>query len=123
VPSRYIFFAGFGLVAGLAALAWWKKDAIKAAAAAAGDAVNVTSDKNLAYRAANALTEAVTGDANTSFGSKLYDWLNPGTDINAPVTQADIDKLRAGRAQAEVNAADTALVTDYYTANPWAIAN
>jgi hypothetical protein len=51
-------------------------------------AVNPTSDKNLAYTGVNKIGEAVTGDRNWSFGSWLYD-INPFNkpyDPNAPAT-------------------------------------
>lgn len=38
--------------------------------------LNPVSDKNLAYRATNAVTQAATGDKDTSLGSKVYDWFN-----------------------------------------------
>lgn len=50
--------------------------------AAIGQAVNITSDKNLAYQGANAVIQAITGEADTSLGSKIYDWLHPFDDAN-----------------------------------------
>lgn len=40
--------------------------------------LNPASDKNLAYSAVNAVGGAITGDADWSLGSAIYDWLHPG---------------------------------------------
>lgn len=50
---------------------------IKDAAAAAANAVNPTSDKNLAYRGVNAVGEVLSGDESFSLGSWLYDVTHP----------------------------------------------
>ena len=70
---------GLGLVAivGIYLLAKKASSAVGDAAAAVGTAVNPVSDQNLAYKGANAVVQAVTGDQSTSLGSKIYDWLHP----------------------------------------------
>lgn len=47
--------------------------AVGDAARAVGDAVNPTSDKNLAYRGVNAVGEALTGDTDFNLGGWIYD--------------------------------------------------
>lgn len=39
--------------------------------------LNPASDKNLAYRAASAITQAVSGDESATLGTKLYDLAHP----------------------------------------------
>jgi hypothetical protein len=56
-------------IAGVGVFLYWNRDAIKGAV----QAVNPASDQNLAYRAANAATRAVTGDSGATFGTALYD--------------------------------------------------
>lgn len=55
--------------------------AVASTAKAAGDAVNITSNKNLAARAANALTDATFGAGTSSreetLGEAIYAWINP----------------------------------------------
>ncbi len=50
---------------------------IKEGLAAAGNAVNPTSDRNLAYRGVNSVGAALSGDASWSLGSWLYDLTHP----------------------------------------------
>ncbi len=57
-------------------------DKIKKALEAAGQAVNPTSDKNLAYTGVNAVGAAVTGDKDFSLGSWLYDVTHPNDPYN-----------------------------------------
>lgn len=98
--TELALFAGLGV--GAALLAWYLGHRAAAAAAhtwdemtdavseaagdvldAAGDAlqaVNPTSDRNLAYRAANGLGAVITGDDDWTLGSAVYDWLHPGVD-------------------------------------------
>jgi hypothetical protein len=52
-------------------------DSAKTGAATVGGWVNPVSDENLAYRGVNAVGEAVTGNADWSLGSAIYDWINP----------------------------------------------
>lgn len=47
------------------------------AARAVGQAVDPTSDKNLAYRGTNAIGEALTGDKDFTLGGWLYDITHP----------------------------------------------
>lgn len=65
---------------GVLAILYVKRGAIGAsvasAAQAVGDAVNPTSDQNLAYRGANALGASLTGDPFFTVGGSLYDWLH-----------------------------------------------
>lgn len=39
----------------------------------AGNLINPVSDKNIFYQGSGAVTQAITGDANASFGTWLYD--------------------------------------------------
>lgn len=55
-----------------------------------GNAVNPVSDQNLAYKGANAVTAAVTGGRETSFGGALAELFSPSVRaanaaIRAPV--------------------------------------
>ena len=96
---------GVAALAGLAALGlvgYWlysNRDAIKGAV----QAVNPVSDKNVAYQAATAATQAITGDKSTSFGSWLYDLTHPNQpDITAPVVvrqQTGWDEIMLRRAR------------------------
>lgn len=74
-----LVLAGFG-----ALLAYLVYRAASKSIAAAAEAVNPLSDKNLAYTGTNAVGAAVTGDKNFSLGSAIYDWFNPEYDPNAP---------------------------------------
>ena len=68
---------------GLVVLYVFKKQAA-AAASAVGAAINPISPQNIFYQGTSAVTGAVTGQANTSFGSEIYDWFNPAYNPNAP---------------------------------------
>lgn len=71
---------GVGIIVGGALLYWVANkviDKATSAAGAVGDAVNPTSDQNLAYRGVNAIGAAVSGDPSWSLGSWLYDVFNP----------------------------------------------
>lgn len=53
------------------------------------NAVNPTNRDNVFSQAANAATQAVTGDSSTSLGTKVWEWLNPSrasleSQITAP---------------------------------------
>lgn len=52
--------------------------ALPGSAQALADAVNPTKDTNLAYKAANAVTTAITSD-DRPLGVQMWEWLNPGT--------------------------------------------
>lgn len=72
----------------------------KKAAAAVGEAINPVSDKNVAYRATNAVGGAVTGDPGFSLGVKLYE-LTHGKEIErsrAVGTNADPALKRTAKA-------------------------
>jgi hypothetical protein len=73
--------AAVAAVAGLGFVLYRNRGAIVSgvadAAGAVGQAVNPTSDRNLAYRGVNAVGGAVTGDASFSLGSWLWEKLNP----------------------------------------------
>lgn len=43
--------------------------------------LNPTSDQNLAYRAASAVVQGLTGDKTATLGTKIYDWLHPDQNI------------------------------------------
>lgn len=60
----------------------WGND-LKKAAAAAANAVNPTSDKNLAYTGVNAVGTALTGDESFSLGGWFYDLTHKAYDPNA----------------------------------------
>ena len=69
-------------------------------AAEVGDAVNPLSDRNLAYRATNAVGAAVSGDPTFSLGSWIYDVLHPEDSIE--LTRAsDPDTLTTARLKSE----------------------
>lgn len=77
---------GVALIVGGALLYWVANKVIDKAAGAAGavgDAVDPTSDTNLAYRGVNRVGEVLTGDPSFSLGSWLYDKYNPPYDPNA----------------------------------------
>lgn len=77
---------GVGVLVGGAVLYWVVSKALDKAAGAAeatAQAVNPTSDQNLAYRGVNAVGAAVSGDPSWSLGSWLYDVFNPPYDPNA----------------------------------------
>lgn len=49
------------------------------------EALDPTSDQNLAYRSTNAVGASLSGDPSWSLGSWMYDLFNPSTDITARV--------------------------------------
>jgi hypothetical protein len=51
--------------------------------------LNVTSPDNYANRAADALTEKVTGEKGATVGNKLYDFFNPRSPYTIEVFLAD----------------------------------
>lgn len=70
---------------------------------AAGEAVNPTSDKNLAYRGVNAVGAAVTGDDSFSLGSWFYDLTHREYDPNADMpkrTPTFVPRSNAVKAEA-----------------------
>ena len=82
--------AAYGVVAliGVAAVYFIGKKLLGGAgdaARAVGDAVNPTSDKNLAYRGVNAVGATITGDDSFSLGGWLYDLTHDEYDPNADV--------------------------------------
>lgn len=86
------------LTIGLGAYVAWSlyskaKSTVGEAVSSAVDAINPANPNNVVARAADAVVQAVTGDPNTSVGSKLYDIFNP----NAPRADAPVD-VGPGRA-------------------------
>lgn len=95
-----------GLV--VAALAAWLL--VRRAMAPGGVLTNGTfnpaSTNNLAYRGANSVAQALTGDAGATVGTSVFEWLNPGAvereraAIYGPVPEAPDtsawDRLLAG---------------------------
>lgn len=55
-------------------------DAVPAALKAVGEAINPVSDQNIAYKGANAIAQAVSGDPSVTFGTWLYDLVHGGSD-------------------------------------------
>lgn len=53
-----------------------------------GPALNPVSNENIFNRAANAVTQKLTGNPNTSLGSTIYDWLHPDETQNS--TDSDV---------------------------------
>lgn len=63
------------------------KDSVGGALKSAVDAINPANPNNIVARGADAVVQAVTGDPNTSVGSKLYDIFNPNAPrADAPAT-------------------------------------
>lgn len=83
-------YVALALVGGVALYVIYRntKGAVVDAAKAVGTAVNPVSDKNLAYRATNAVGEAITGDQSFSLGSWFYDFTHEAYDPNKPITRA-----------------------------------
>jgi hypothetical protein len=96
--SGVVALAGVAVVAGLGVWAYANRKEI----AEAVQVVNPASDKNIVYRGANAATQAITGQSNTSFGSWLYDVFHPNQpDVTAPTPGRQVDtwdKIVARRA-------------------------
>lgn len=65
-----------GAVAVIVLYLFFKKEAAQAIAAV-GQAVNPTSDKNLAYSGVNAVGSAVSGQSDWTLGGWLYDATHP----------------------------------------------
>jgi len=62
------------IAAGVVVLgAWYLKRQAGEALEKAGEAVNPTSDQNLAYQGVNSVGAAVTGDEHFSLGSWIYE--------------------------------------------------
>lgn len=80
--KNFLILAG-GAVVVVLGLAWYTKKKITDTANAAGDAVNPLSDTNLANRAANALTQALTVKKDVTVGTSLFDWFNPTANATA----------------------------------------
>jgi hypothetical protein len=93
VKAQTVIVIAAGVAGLVAAIYLLKKGkdaaaAVKTAAGKVANAVNPLSDTNLAYSAANAVTQSLTGDAGTSFGSWLYDVTHPNAvKANAPATR------------------------------------
>lgn len=89
------------IAAGVAVVAFvLYKGAAKTAAAAktlVTETLNPASDKNAAYGAANAVTQAISGDPNATVGTKLWDVFNRDkdrqiSDMLNPPPQASYDE-------------------------------
>jgi len=78
------------IVGGVGYLAYRIAKAAPDAAKAVGQAVDPTSDQNLAYRAANAVTATITGDPNATLGTSIWDLFN--SDKNQQIA----DMLKGG---------------------------
>jgi hypothetical protein len=88
------------LIGAGAAVVLFLATAGKKAAAAVGQAIDPTSDKNIAYKATNAVGGAVTGDPGFSLGVKLYE-LTHGKELErskAVGTNADPALKQTGKA-------------------------
>lgn len=72
-----------GILAGGALLYFVANRIIERVAPKVGEALNPTSDQNLAYRSVNGVGSALSGDPSWSLGSWLYDVFNPPYDPNA----------------------------------------
>lgn len=87
VAAIAVYFIGKKVLGGIGDAAGAVGDAVAKGAKAVGTAVNPTSDKNLAYRAANALGGTLAGQSDFSLGSWFYDVFNPRPyDPNNPST-------------------------------------
>lgn len=108
--------ATVGLVAS-GAVAWLIIRQGKSAAAAVGtvvDQINPTNPNNAAARTVNAVVQAVTGDPSASLGTKVFEWLNPGTvaresQITAPTPMRSPVIIKAADLAATYDRDDAAL--------------
>lgn len=77
--ARNPVVGGVLVIGGAIAFAWWLwGDKL----AALGNKFNPSSPDNLASQAANAITQAVTGDDNATLGTAIYDWLHPEQSVS-----------------------------------------
>lgn len=77
MSDRALVWVGLGVgVAALAAVLLLARKAATVATTAA-QAVNPLNPQNVFSGAANAATQAVTGDPYSTFGTQLWSWLNP----------------------------------------------
>lgn len=76
LEQKTLFVVGALAVVTVGAI-WLSKKAV-AGVASVGEAINPVSDQNIAYKAVNAVTGAITGDSSTPVGVKLWEWFNPG---------------------------------------------
>lgn len=66
------------------------KATVGGAVGAVVDALNPANPNNIVARGADAVVQVVTGDPNTSVGSKLYDWAHPNAPrADAPATPSN----------------------------------
>jgi hypothetical protein len=70
---------------------------VKSVAPKVAEAVDITSDTNLAYRGVNAVGTALTGDPSWSLGSWLYDQFNPPYDPNTDYQKPNSKKVQIGQ--------------------------
>lgn len=104
--SGVLALAAVGVVGVAAFVLYSKRGAIAQgitdAGNAVGQAVNPTSDKNLAYRGVNAVGSAVSGDSSWSLGTWVYDLLHPDEDRRI----ADALGLQGSRPAVDTTIAD-----------------
>jgi len=95
---------GYGVAIGVGLVAFmYLKNKAGDAAAAVGNSVNPVSDKNLAYRASNAVGSVLTDSKPGAFsvGSWFYDFFNPGVDDH--VTKSPNSSGAGGRQEGYTN--------------------
>lgn len=77
--------AGAAIVAGILVLGVAGIYAAKRAGVLPGaDTFNPASPDNLAYRGANAIGAALTGDQDFSLGARIWEWTHDEPDLTAP---------------------------------------
>lgn len=89
---------GLAAIVGLVALALWVRKSGSAAAAAAVEAVNPASDRNLVNRGVSAVGAAVTGEDSWTLGGQLAEWFSPSVRaadeaLRAPARSVDRELL------------------------------
>lgn len=77
IPNPYAVLGTVAIAA--VAVIVYEVFANKKTIAAAMQTVNPLSDQNIAYQVASKVTQAVSGDAGTSLGSKLFEVFHPST--------------------------------------------
>jgi hypothetical protein len=87
------------------------------AVAAVGQAVNPTSDQNLAYQGVNSVGRVLTGDQSFSLGSWLYDLTHEAYDPNKPVERLPIKRQQAQKFLDLTRGADAPVILRQSTGN------
>lgn len=108
-----ITIVGIGLGA---VLAWQAIKGATAAVDAAGEAIkggaiNPGSANNLAYRGANAIGAAASGDESWSLGAKLFEWLNPGAVAAERAVTSSTPARAAGTTSSAASTAPASAMT------------